>query len=418
MTGWREFARALKCILPHCVLLRPSASFVGRALVFLMAVIAGCTLVTRPEQPPSSGGGAACVPVGRWVVPGSRSQLTTPEVVARAADARIVLLGEDHDRPEHHWWELQMLAALNGRRADMVIGFEMFPRSVQGVLDRWVAGELDEEQFLLQTRWDDVWGIPARVYMPLFQFARMNRLPMVALNVARSLIGKVGQEGWEAIPLAEREGLSDPAPPAAQYAEKLAEVYRMHVDEGGMDGGNEEGLKHFIQAQLVWDRAFAEGLSSAAKAHPDALVVGIMGRGHVENGYGVPHQLAALGVRDVQVFVPWDSARDCNDLVAGLADAVFGVERTAPPATRVMMGVLLEDAENGVRVTTVFPDSAAASAGIREGDVVVEAAGRSVTAPAELRRIVGERQPGDCLALLVRRNGETREIVVLFPSAS
>jgi hypothetical protein len=311
-----------------------------------------------------------------------------------------------------------MLAALNGRRSTMVIGFEMFPRSVQGVLDRWVAGEIDEEQFLLETRWDDVWGIPARVYMPLFQFARMNRLPMVALNVARKLIGKVGEEGWKAIPVGEREGVSDPAPPAAEYARQLGEIYRKHLEEGSMEGEDEEGLRHFIQAQLVWDRAFAEALSSAAQAHPDALVVGIMGRGHVENGYGVPHQLAALGVRDVQVFVPWDSPRDCDDLVVGLADAVFGVERTDPPARRITMGVLLEDSESGVRVTTVVPESPAASAGVREGDVIVEAAGRAVTVPAELRRIVGERQPGDCLPLLVRRDGETRDIVVRFPPAS
>jgi uncharacterized iron-regulated protein len=329
-----------------------------------------------------------------------------------------VLLGEDHDRPEHHRWELQTLAALNGRRANMVLGFEMFPRAAQGVLDRWVAREIDEEQFLLESRWDDVWGIPARVYMPLFQFARMNRLPMVALNVDRKLIARVAEEGWESVPVGEREGVSDPAPPEAEYAQWLGEIYRRHAQDERTDVEDEEGLRRFIQAQVLWDRAFAEALSSAAKTHPDALVVGVVGRGHVERGYGVPRQLAALGLQDVRVLLPWDDSRDCDDLVAGVADVVFGVERADPAAKRVMMGVLLDASETGVRVTTVMPASAAESAGIREGDVIVEAAGRAITVPAELRRVVGERQPGDCLPLAVRRDGETREFIVRFPASS
>ncbi|MBC7778679.1 MAG: ChaN family lipoprotein, partial [Proteobacteria bacterium] len=59
------------------------------------------------------------------------------EIIADAARRTVVLLGEQHDNIEHHRWQLQMLAALHGRRADLVIGFEMFPRRVQGALDRW-----------------------------------------------------------------------------------------------------------------------------------------------------------------------------------------------------------------------------------------------------------------------------------------
>jgi hypothetical protein len=50
------------------------------------------------------------------------------------------------------------------------------------------------------------------------------------------------------------------------------------------------------------------------------------GEGHIENGYGVPYQLGALGIHDVATFIPWhvgeDSCRD--DLEPNLADAVYG----------------------------------------------------------------------------------------------
>src|SRR5947207_6843159 len=107
----------------------------------------------------------------------------------------------------------------------MVIGFEAFPRRLQGVLDDWIAGKLADEAFLKASEWRTVWGYDAALYMPVFQFARMNRIPMIALNVERSLVARVGQDGWEAVPKSEREGLSDPAPASAAYQRELARVY-------------------------------------------------------------------------------------------------------------------------------------------------------------------------------------------------
>ena len=61
-----------------------------------------------------------------------------------------------------------------------MIGFEMFPRRVQPALDRWVKGELTEQEFLNAVNWRKSWGYDAKLYMPLFDFARMNRIPVVA----------------------------------------------------------------------------------------------------------------------------------------------------------------------------------------------------------------------------------------------
>ena len=118
---------------------------------------------------------------------------TLPEIVARAAGQSVVLLGETHVNREHHRWQLQMLAALHAVRPDMVIGFEMFPRRVQKVLDQWVAGELSESAFLRAAEWDMVWRTDASLYLPLFHFARMNRIPMQALNIDTRLRKQVSK---------------------------------------------------------------------------------------------------------------------------------------------------------------------------------------------------------------------------------
>lgn len=298
------------------------------ALAILAANVCGGCAVSRSEPPSAvpAASGSACVPAGRWIAPATGFAVAHHDVIARAARTRIVLLGEDHDRPAHHRWQHDVIAALHGVAPRLVVGFEMFPRRAQPALDRWVDGDTTEADFLAETDWRRVWGFDADLYWPLFDFVRMFRVPMVGLNVSRSLVARVGKEGWAAIPPADREGLSDPAPASTAYRTTLAEAFAAHRDDGlAIDP---RALERFIEAQLVWDRAMAEMLARALGNDPQAVIVGIMGRGHVEHGYGVPAQLAAMGTPGATVLVPWDADRDCGDLTSDLAGAVFGM---APP---------------------------------------------------------------------------------------
>jgi uncharacterized iron-regulated protein len=385
------------------------------AVVAVALTSYGC--VRRPPPAPPAATGGPCLPAARWLAPASGREYATPDVVACAARSRIVLLGEHHDRADHHRWQLQTIAALAARRPAIVLAFEMFPRRAQPVLDRWVAGQIDAATLLRDSDWERVWGFPPALYLPLFEFARLNRVPMRAANVDRELVARVGREGWAGVPPAEREGLSEPAPPTQAYAAALADVQAAH---GGQEAGDEAARRRFVEAQLTWDRALAEGLADAARAHPDALVVGIMGSGHLEHGHGVPHQLAALGVRDVTVLLPWDTTGECTAIAPDLADAVFGIAPAVDtPEARPRLGVTLAPAEGGgARVAQVARQSVAASAGLRPGDVIVEAAGTTVGDPADLRAVVAIQAPGTWLPLRVRRGGRERQVVARFGRAS
>jgi uncharacterized iron-regulated protein len=402
----RLFPFGLPCV-------RPSAALV---VVCTAAALAGCAPSMRPSAAPAGSTAEPCVPSGAWVVPASRQQLTTPEAIDMAVATRVVLLGEEHDRLADHLWQLQTIAALHGRRQHIVIALEMFPHTAQPVLDAWVAGALDESHFLRESGWNTFWRFPADLYLPIFRFARLNHVPMLALNVSPDLVSRAGKEGWDAVPASEREGLSKPAPPAPAYEKLLTEIYQEHADTRKMGDGTD--ARGFIAAQLVWDRAFAEGITAAVRAQPDALLIGLIGSGHLRRRYGVPHQLASLGIDDVTVFLSWPVPGDCNDLVPDLADAVFGVEsfqESHPP--RPLLGVRIEETDRGVEVFEVSPDSVAAAAGLHAGDVVVEAAGLPVHAPADLQKIVARQAPGTWLPLRVRRGKHHRRIVARFPSS-
>src|SRR5712692_3640076 len=198
----------------------------------LVVAVGPATAQTSSSTLPSGGAPAqsasACASYGGWVDVRSGRSIDREGLFRYLASKRtVVLLGESHTDVDHHLWQLNTLAALQGRGANLVIGFEAFPRRLQSVLNDWVEGKLTDAAFLKASEWRQVWGYDAALYMPLFQFARLNRIPMIALNVERKLVSQVGQRGWASVPPSEREGLSNPAPASPAYQRELARIYAM-----------------------------------------------------------------------------------------------------------------------------------------------------------------------------------------------
>jgi uncharacterized iron-regulated protein len=341
-----------------------------------------------------------------------------PALTTALSRQRVVLLGEGHDIPEHHRWQLQTIAELHAQRPDIVLGFEMFPRAAQPVLDRWVAGALSEAELLRDTDWKRTWRFDAQMYLPIFHFARMNRIPMVALNVEPAFVREVGSAGFDAVPEARREGVSRPAPALPAYEQFLFESYAQHPSgpERAAPKRDDPRFQRFVESQLVWDRAMAQRIAEVFATHPDALVVALMGTGHLVNGWGVPQQLRALGVPDATVLLPWEPENDCATLVAGYADAVFGLgPRSEESGPRPRLGLWLEPGNGGVAIKDIEKGGIGEQAGLRQGDVLVEVAGRTPRMPGDVSDAVQRQAPGTWLPLKVRRDGRTLEIIAKFP---
>jgi len=388
------------------------------AVAATAALVAGFSPTWQAQAAEAQADAATCVPQAGWVEP-TGGPIPGPQLLQRAAQASVVMLGERHDSAEQHRWQLQTLAGLHAYRPNLVIGMEMFPRRVQPALDRWVAGETTERQFLAESDWRTVWGYDSQFYMPILHFARMNRIPIVALNVDRTLTTRAGREGWAQVPADQREGIGDPAGASEAYGDYLAEIYSAHGRPGGAGAVKDDpAFQRFRDVQLLWDRAFAEGLASAHR-RTGALAVGIIGGGHLEDRHGVPHQLDALGIRDNIVLLPWSASRPCADLKPSFADAVFGVAsdpETEEATWRPRLGVSLAPLDDGIRIESVANDSVAAAAGLRTGDIILAAAGTPTSEVGKLVEIVSRQAPGTWLPLSVRREGATREVVAKFPS--
>ncbi len=390
-----------------------------------------------------------CAVTGQWVEPATGDLKNHQEVIEAASSRSIVMLGEIHPNVEHHRWQLSAIGALHGRNPNMVLGFEAFPRAVQPVLDRWVEGELSEEAFLEETNWTKNWGFDPELYLPMFHFARMHRVPMVALNVERDFVSRIRDEGLENISEDERRGLTEPAAPSKAYLDSLADTFSQHLEirvqapsdaeHGSVEGAedtdgseataseeaepadirDDERFQRFATVQTTWDRAMAQALHEAAERPDGPLVVGVLGTGHLEGGFGVPHQLGDLGADNTAVFIPVPPAESCEAYQDEVADALFVLPShsevaSAPSGPR--LGVMIETAEDRVRVLQVLEDSVAEAADIRDGDSILQAAGVELTDTSDLIGIVQQQSPGTWLPLEIEREGKTMEIVAKFPA--
>ena len=354
-----------------------------------------------------------CTPATWLRLAGGRPEAVSPAaLIAELAQRDVVLLGEHHTEADHHRWQLHTLAALHAQRPALIIGFEMFPRRVQPVLDKWVAGELTAQQFLAEVQWDEVWNAPPELYLPLFEFARLQRVPMVALNVDKKLTEAIAAKGWDAVAESEREGVSRPAPAPQPYLDELDRVHREHR--------NKTPFRYFVEAQQTWDRAMAQALAAESRRPAGAkpLVVGIVGSGHLRHGHGVPLQLRALGVTRLTTLLPLGARSECGDIRAGLADALFVLpEREGAKPAPPRLGVALEQQGDAVRIAQVIAGSLAERSGLRTGDIVVSAAGKPIARVARFIETVRRQPEGTWLPVQVKRGAATHELLIRFPAA-
>lgn len=378
-------------------------SLIASRTAWLAAI---CLALSAPVQADT------CPVPGQWQQPGGE-RIAPTALFDELAEQAVVLLGEQHDRADHHRWQLHTLAGLHARHPDLVIGLEMLPREAQPALDAWVAGELDEADFVAASDWHDAWGYDPALYFPILHFARLHQVPVKALNITPTLRRRLAEGEWSAIPRGERHGITVPAPPPPAYRDNLAELYDRHPRREG--GG---GFEPFLRSQLAWDRAMATALSEARES--GALVVGLIGQGHLRFGHGVPHQLSDLGIDAHRTLLPWPvDGEACDIPPEGVARAVFTIaEATPEPEPPQLLGVRLVPHESGVEIHAVLEGSVAEQAGLSAGDIILRAAGEPVARPADLARRVRQQPPGTLLPLDVRRNGTQQEILARFPPRS
>jgi uncharacterized iron-regulated protein len=221
--------------------------------------------------------------------------LSVPELIDEVKSSDLVFVGESHDNPAHHAAQLEIIRSLRESNGKLAIGLEMFLAGSQGELDDWVAGSTPEDRFvrIFNENWErGSWPL----YRPIFVYARDHRIPLVGLNLDRSIVREVARSGSQSLRSGNVPGVRDVKCDASErYQRYLRKVLRGH--------GRHAGYHRFCEAQMLWDAAMAWNLIDFAESNQDITVVVIAGGGHSWK-HGIPERIARQSTLSYKVILP------------------------------------------------------------------------------------------------------------------
>jgi aminopeptidase N len=344
---------------------------------------------------------------------------TPAELPKRLEGVRLLLVGESHTDMDSHRIEKRVLEELvrAGRKA--WVGVEMYPYTAQAALDEWTAGKLSEEAFLDASRWYKNWGYNWLYYRDIFLFARDNRLPLIAINAPREVVSAVRRKGFQG--LNPEEAAHVPTDIDSKNADHLRLFKASFGEESFHAGMDDAAWQSMLDAQCTWDATMGFHAIQPLRGNDDprAIVVVLVGAGHVQYGLGIERQVKRWFPGKVASLIPvpvWEEKTGPVKAVqASYASFVWG----APPENDPLypeLGIAtrVRDEEKLLEILDVERRSPAAAAGLKARDVLLTLDGAAVPDKEALAKAMAGKRWGDAAALSVLREGAQVSVPVLL----
>jgi uncharacterized iron-regulated protein len=262
----------------------PLAPILGTAGVVAVLLVVG--LASLATAHPHRDSDASDIIVQR-VNPADPQELSA--LLSSIETNRAVMIGETHDRYDHHQNQLAVIRGLDERRIPIAIGMEWFQRPFQSHLDDFVAGKIDLMTLIERTEWHQRWRFDVDLYRDILTYAQQHRIPLVALNAATETVKAVSGSGIDGLDDQTR-ALFPTRVELAQgaYREQLVSVFAMH---GPMQKTH---LQRFLEVQYVWDQTMASTAGEYLNANPERTLVVLAGSGHLLHDDAIPSRLRRI----------------------------------------------------------------------------------------------------------------------------
>ena len=178
------------------------------------------------------------------------------------------------------------------------------------------------------------------------------------------------------------------------YEQRLREIYDQHPQM------KKEDFDRFVDVQLLWDDSMASQAAAWLQAHPDKKIILLAGSGHLIYGSGIPNRVKRRTPVESAIVLPADGL----EITREIADFVIYPPKAALPAAG-LMGLFLEDADNGVKISGLGGSSSAAKAGVKQDDVIQMLNGKKVVTLSDIKIELLDKPPGEEVSLGVSRKG-------------
>jgi uncharacterized iron-regulated protein len=346
--------------------------------------------------------------------------ITPAEMVTRLEDTGMLFLGETHTNLDFHQVQLRVLRELHKSGREVLIGLEMFPYTQQSSLDNWNRNLYSEAGFVELADWYKYWGYNWGYYRDIFLFARNNGLRMFAINTPRDVVTAVRKKGFENLTEEEAAHIPGEVAPVTDEQRQMYNAF-FEVDDSLHRALDKDALEGMYRAQTTWDATMGWNALQALKDHggPDAIMVVLIGSGHVTFGLGSERQTAPHYDGKISSIIPISVFDDVGEPVrevrASYANFLWGLPKEEEPEFP-SLGVSLMGAlgDEPMQLIQVSAGSVGDRAGLTVGDVLVSIDGDVVDSAIALRKVVSSYRWGDVVVAKVRRDDEIVPIEIRF----
>lgn len=212
----------------------------------------------------------------------SLKEAVLTDLTSQVTPGTILILGESHGLAAHRDQHVQVLNQLRVEGLKVSVGLEFVNYTDQGFVDQYRAGKLADDQFLSAIKWS---GFDFGFYKQQLIFPSLERDEFsLGLNLPRTVSSKISKLGLAGLSDADRALL----PPNFQVGrDSYKERFRVAA------GAHCSNFENCFAAQSSWDDTMAWVASDFMKAHPDQVLVIVVGEFHAQFGGGLADRILA-----------------------------------------------------------------------------------------------------------------------------
>jgi uncharacterized iron-regulated protein len=210
----------------------------------------------------------------------------------------VLFYGEEHDDLTAHKLQTMLFEIIFEKYGEWtVLSMEMFEKDIQFVLDEYLDGLIKEKYLRKAGR---AWG-NYKDYRPMVEFAKKNKLPVIAANAPHRYVNLVNREGIEVLmQISDRakEALA-PLPYTIAKGGKYEKKFR---DLGKSEKEKKDTLQqdtlpldstkyNAFPGHSLWDATMAYSIFQHKKRFPNSKIFHLNGKFHTEEHFGIVPRL-------------------------------------------------------------------------------------------------------------------------------
>jgi uncharacterized iron-regulated protein len=328
-------------------------------------------------------------------------------------------VGESHTSIEYHNVQRRLIEELTAAGRKVFVGLEMYPYTEQAWLDKWSAGELNEDAFLKDSRWYKNWGYHWLYYRDIFMFSQKNKIRMFGVNTPREVVAAVRKKGFANLTPEESARIPSKIDTDSPDHKRLFKAYFAPEDSLHTTGMTDDQFNAMYNAQATWDATMGYNAVQALQkfGDKDTIMVVLIGSGHVAYGLGAERQAKLWFDGKIASVIPMQAVNDKGEkplVRASYANFVWGVapeKATLFPTLGFSTGA---KKEQGYPIIAVQPQTIAAEAGFKVGDILLSMDGVALTDTEVTNRLMADKRWADSAEFKVKRGTDDVTLKTFF----